>query len=81
MVKWDVFLNSVSSVGCSQFNILNEAYYFVRSGQQLVDAELNTSTIIIKHIIFNSWTRDFPDLIKLLNISKTTQAFRSSTEM
>ena len=30
---------------------------------------------------FISWTTDFPDLIKVLNMSKTTQAFTSSTEI
>ena len=45
------------------------------------NAELNTNIIIIKHLIFNSWTADFPDLIKVLNMSKTTQTFTSSTEM
>ena len=30
---------------------------------------------------FNIWTTDFPDLIKVSNMSKTTQAFASSTKM
>ena len=35
--------------------------------------------IIINHL--NSWTTVCPDLIKVLNMSKTKQAFTSSTEM
>ena len=49
------------------------------------NAELNTSIIIIKHLshfdILKAELPDSPDLIKVLNMSKTTRAFKSSSEV
>ena len=52
-----------------------------RGARATSNAELNMSIIIISTSFFNSWTTDSPNQIKVLNMSKTTQAFTSFTEM
>ena len=52
-----------------------------RGARATSNAELNSSIIIINTSFFNSWTTDSPDLIKVLIMSKTTQAFTNSTKM
>ena len=50
------------------------------------NGELNTSIIIIKHLshfddLLTAEAPDSADLIKVLNMFKTTQAFTSSSEV
>ena len=54
--------------------------------QATSNGELNTSIIIIKHLshfddLLTAEAPDSADMIKVLNMSKTTQAFTSSSEV